>query len=488
MPIHTQPRDQTGCKDVNPQFKTSMVEGAQADTNGHAHTNGRAVHHTSSPFDDVADQLKAVGYAPLALERKRPVDDQWSRWCRTPPTTVDIATRKGRGHNVGVAMGLGGTMALDVDTDDPAINAAIRSVIRESNVAKKGKKGRTDVYRVSGPPLASRRFCNKNGEIIVEILADGRQSAIPPSIHPDTKQSYEWLTPTTLLNTPAERLTECPPDIAERLHKALEPWLRPEPEPRPQRCGPPPVLTEAMQKRHRAWALKKLDARVRELAAKGKPGRNDLLFKLTCGLGAFIPHGIITDAELRGPALDACQKNGLISTNGRHDCEKTIDRALRYSLGDALEDLEDRPRQPHEYAPKQGARPKEPAGSSREQESRPNKTGAGAQPTPCLANEDAIATGFAERHVGELRYCHDWGTWLKWDGSRWERERRRLAFHYARHMARDANAEGKATPAKASTAAGVERFAQADPRLATINEDWDRDPWLLATPTAEDKI
>jgi putative DNA primase/helicase len=98
------------------------------------------------------------------------------------------------------------------------------------------------------------------------------------------------------------------------------------------------------------------------------------------------------------------------------------------------------------------------------------------------ANEDAIALEFANRHTDKLRYCHDWGMWLRWDGARWERERRRLAFHFAREVAREANWEGKATPAKASTAAGVERFAQADPRLATISDEWDVDPWKLGTP------
>lgn len=108
-----------------------------------------------------------------------------------------------------------------------------------------------------------------------------------------------------------------------------------------------------------------------------------------------------------------------------------------------------------------------------------DRAAAGATPR---AIEDAIATAFAIRHVNELRYCHDWGAWLRWDGSRWERERRRLAFHYAREIAREANQEHKAAAAKASTAAGVERFAQADPRLSTIADDWDQDPWLLATP------
>ena len=99
------------------------------------------------------------------------------------------------------------------------------------------------------------------------------------------------------------------------------------------------------------------------------------------------------------------------------------------------------------------------------------------------ANEDAIALEFAKRHADELRYCHDWGLWLQWDGARWQRERRRLAFHFAREVARDANREGKAGPAKASTAAGVERFAQADPRLATVGDEWDVDPWKLGTPS-----
>lgn len=98
------------------------------------------------------------------------------------------------------------------------------------------------------------------------------------------------------------------------------------------------------------------------------------------------------------------------------------------------------------------------------------------------AIEDAIATAFAIRHADKLRYCHDWKAWLRWDGTRWEPERRKLAFHFAREIAREANEEHKAAPAKASTAAGVERFAQADPRLSTVSEDWDQDPWLLATP------
>jgi putative DNA primase/helicase len=98
------------------------------------------------------------------------------------------------------------------------------------------------------------------------------------------------------------------------------------------------------------------------------------------------------------------------------------------------------------------------------------------------ANEDAIADAFAARHVDNLRYCHERGAWFKWSGEYWKRDRCRLAFEYARQAARGANIEGKAALAKAATAAGVEAFAKADPRLATTSDVWDQSPWLLATP------
>ena len=472
MSLHPERRDQTARKGVNPESSTTST-GHRQKANGRAHANGHAAHHAPAPFDEAADPLTGNGYSALALVRKRPVDDDWTRWCRAAPTPDEIAARKGRGRNIGVAMGFNCIAAVDIDTDDPAINAAIRRVVCESTVAKRGQKGRTDFYR-SSRPLQSRRFVGKDGEIIAEVLGDGRQSAIPRSIHPDTRQPYDWLTPATLLNTPAADLPPCSDDLGDLLQKELAPFLAPERKPRPQRSGPPPILTKAMHKRQRAWALRKLDACVKDLADKPKPGRNRAVFDLACSMGRFVHHGIITDAELRLPTLAACDTNGLTKENGRHDCEKTVDNGLRYALADVLEDLKDKPRHPGGHARQQQtveAHEEPPAEPNRE---KVNST--------CLANEDAIANVFAERHAQELRYCHDWGAWLKWDSSRWERERRKLAFHYARQLAREANVAGKATPAKASTAAGVERFAQADPRLATVNESWDQSPWLLATP------
>lgn len=310
-------------------------------TNG---VNGHAVEGVLAPFDQVCGSLLENGFSPTALEPKSKLlyDPGWTRWCRSPMTPAEIAARKGQGRNVAVATGYNRLAAIDIDAEDPAVEAAVRAIIPESAVAKRGRRGRTDFYRLpEGASPASRQFRDTDGNMLVELLGDGRQTVIPPSIHPDTHQPYMWLSDATLLDTCIDDLPECPADIVERLQQALKPWLPEKPAPLP-RSGPPPVLTDDMKKRQRAWALKALDGRVAELAAKAKPGRDRMLLALVCALGKFVHHGIITDAELRAPALEACKSNGLIEDNQRRNCERTINNGLRYSLEDELGDLPER--------------------------------------------------------------------------------------------------------------------------------------------------
>jgi putative DNA primase/helicase len=100
--------------------------------------------------------------------------------------------------------------------------------------------------------------------------------------------------------------------------------------------------------------------------------------------------------------------------------------------------------------------------------------------------EDGIALAFAAKYRTALRYCHHTGAWFQWKGSIWRREETRIAFNWARQVcreiARDAG-KAKAALSRASTAAAVERFAQADRAFAVTSEIWDTDPWLLGTPS-----
>lgn len=100
--------------------------------------------------------------------------------------------------------------------------------------------------------------------------------------------------------------------------------------------------------------------------------------------------------------------------------------------------------------------------------------------------QDSIAALFAETRKGQLRYCHTAGAWFRWSGTHWRQDGARLAFNFVRDLARAATEKSPANEQKASRsaqfAAGVERFAQADPIFAVTGEIWDNDPWLLGTP------
>jgi putative DNA primase/helicase len=85
-----------------------------------------------------------------------------------------------------------------------------------------------------------------------------------------------------------------------------------------------------------------------------------------------------------------------------------------------------------------------------------------------------------------LRYCHGAGSWYEWDGSLWRQHRTRLAFQFARELARQLS-RGRSIKTcciaqSTKFATGVERFASCDPALAATADWWDSDPMLLGTP------
>ena len=103
-----------------------------------------------------------------------------------------------------------------------------------------------------------------------------------------------------------------------------------------------------------------------------------------------------------------------------------------------------------------------------------------------IVTEDSIALAFVNFHRDTLKYCHSTGAWYKWNSVFWEKDLTGFAFHSAREIARqlsdDQNAHKRYTINKSSFAAGVERYAKNDPKIAVIIDSFDSDPWLLGTP------
>lgn len=106
--------------------------------------------------------------------------------------------------------------------------------------------------------------------------------------------------------------------------------------------------------------------------------------------------------------------------------------------------------------------------------------------SPAELTEDGVALAFAAEHGSSLLFDHDAGRWFAWDGSRWAADGTGLAFNFARlearHAARFGERKFSTALGKANFAAGVERFARADPVHAVTAKTWDRDGYLLGTP------
>jgi P4 family phage/plasmid primase-like protien len=103
-----------------------------------------------------------------------------------------------------------------------------------------------------------------------------------------------------------------------------------------------------------------------------------------------------------------------------------------------------------------------------------------------IITQDSVADLFADRHKNDLRFCHSTHAWYRWDGSRWQRDEMHAAFQFARKLGRELTKEAKDRELrevrKVAFAAGVEKFAQSDERLAVTVDYWDQDPFLLGTP------
>lgn len=189
-----------------------------------------------SPFSRAGARLSDMGYSvlPILPNAKRPGqmsrgrwfgETDWSRFCTRKPTDIEIELwSKWPEAGIGVCMGpaSGNLAAIDVDTDNSAVQRAIESVIEPSPVQKTGRTGFTAFYRAN--PIVESTSFNIVGERALDLLCSGRQTVLPPSLHPEAGRPYIWQTMATLEDTSADRLPLLPDDIADRLGSVLAPF------------------------------------------------------------------------------------------------------------------------------------------------------------------------------------------------------------------------------------------------------------------------
>jgi hypothetical protein len=148
---------------------------------------------------DVAMSLHANGYVPVRIEYKEKMPRSGG-WQVDVPTDEKISRAFLRPSNLGVRTGdlhPDGTclVAIDVDIEEHALYSCVERAIGIKVPTKRGKKGATYFVRMDTEVKTQKIQWVRNGKKIsaIDVLARGAQTVIPPSVHPDTNQPYQWI-------------------------------------------------------------------------------------------------------------------------------------------------------------------------------------------------------------------------------------------------------------------------------------------------------
>ena len=391
--------------------------------------------------DDVRRQLLDGSYCPIPLNGKRPVLDDWQRLREVTPDEIQWWSRtRPAATNTGVLTRL--TPTLDTDILDEDAAKAVERLVRERFedrgriLVRFGKRPkRAILFRTDAPfPKLAVNFVVANGAPgeKLELLCDGQQVVVD-GVHPDTQRPYEWFGGSPL-EIPRDHLPSIDAGMAKALVDAAA-----------------QLLVEQFGYRLPSACR----ARVNGVGAG-----NDRVGADWQALFDDIREGRSLHDSLR----DLAAKMVAARTN-----PGAVVKQLRALMEASTAPHDDRWKARFHDIP----RLVDSADAKIEQDRKPapvaQLVGAG--------REDRVALQFAARHKDDYRYVALTGKWLIWAETRWRVEDTLAAFDAARKLCRE---EGKAD---AKVVAAVEKLARSDRRMSATVEQFDADPWLLATPS-----
>jgi hypothetical protein len=295
---------------------------------------------SQGPFSILAEYMLQGGYSPVPLVpgTKRPMGDEWNRLKVKAMAAEEIRSlwRLEPRLGLGVAGGFNGLVPVDIDTEDGDVVSAILSAIPTPTVVKRGRKGFTAFYHSDGPMEAFKRKRKRSTsgfEMMVEILTTG-QTVLPPTIHPETKAPFQWLTKKTLFNTRVGDLPLWSPQNSVALSEALKIWA-----PKEDAILVSRPVTSMSGSRIENLARGGLRKLAEDLASLSKGSRNQALFRAGCLIGRYVHHGVLSISEVEGALFAACQSNGLWAdktSGGSSGCRATLASAINRSRHDEL--------------------------------------------------------------------------------------------------------------------------------------------------------
>ncbi len=152
-------------------------------------------------FTSEAPQYWSINLSALPIKQgtKRPAVKSWQSYENTIPDEQIQQEWLLKYENHGIGLNLGtklddGFTLVAVDVDDDKLVEPVQALLGNCPSAKQGKKGITFFAKAhSDCKLKSKTI--KGGTDIgnIDFLSSGRQTVLPPSIHPETNEPYVWV-------------------------------------------------------------------------------------------------------------------------------------------------------------------------------------------------------------------------------------------------------------------------------------------------------
>ena len=172
-----------------------------------------------SAYDHYAQQYVARGLHPVVIgpRTKKPQHHTSNGFVNTPSwQSRPVITTPQPGAGIGLLMGNG---LLAIDLDDPEVAIVVRKYLPPTPCCKVGRPDRMTLFYRAPPGFESTAITIGDRKV-VEFLATGKQTVLPPSIHPDTGKPYHW-EGLSLLEVDLEDLPLLSEDVVGQLVDAI---------------------------------------------------------------------------------------------------------------------------------------------------------------------------------------------------------------------------------------------------------------------------
>lgn len=305
-------------------------------------------------FLETAQYLFSIGLCPVLLDGKKPIFSNFNQYLpgvggadelalhgdkRPLRYTFDLLviwSREYPSANLGVLCRERPT----IDVDSEHIWDAIKDLVPFTPHVKRGRRGFSLIYSqdARNPVLRTRTFTEQFSKtMVLEVLSDGRQTVLPPSIHPDTGAPYEWVSlPGLGVMRPQPLSHVCPPALSQATVDAIEQRLEQVgiTKRRVERgAGLARGLTDGDRGRYERYLAPKLAEKFAAVRGAVSGGRQDALNGACFALAPWVRHGFIDERELEAEMREACTINGYIGEDG----DKAFTRQFEKALEDAWE-------------------------------------------------------------------------------------------------------------------------------------------------------